>query len=441
MGDNWRYVPLPPLEKRLQRRYVGLVRSHGASMNALAGGPQAVPGVNRAFATTQAAFRFFHNPRISLKALAQPLIGYCREEAATACGRYLLVAHDWSPLSYVNHSRKRDRITFSRRHKPDGYEVQSALAISDCDGSPLAPLVISLRAADGVHCSRSWNVREALSPLDELGPAMSYIESLGLPRPVVHIVDAEADSVAHFRQWSDEEDRVFLVRGDDRLVEYQGREQKCSAIQEHCHQRGTFTLARNVEYHGEPAQQYVAEVPVRLLRPGFRNRPHTNDRRRIPGPPLALRLIIAEVRNEQGTVLATWFLFSNAATEVDAPTVALWYYWRWKIEEFFKLLKSAGIQAEQWQQETASAIACRLLVAAMACVVVWRLARSQHPQAPVARQLLVRLSGRQMKRGKEFTMPSLLAGMWVLLAMLQEIQQTPIEELQDLAKFIFPRPP
>jgi len=50
-------------------------------------------------------------------------------------------------------------------------------------------------------------------------------------------------------------------------------------------------------------------------------------------------------------------------------------------QSFFKLLKSAGHQVEHWQQETAEAIAKRLLVATMACVVVWQLARSAEPEA------------------------------------------------------------
>jgi hypothetical protein len=33
--------------------------------------------------------------------------------------------------------------------------------------------------------------------------------------------------------------------------------------------------------------------------------------------------------------------------------VALWHYWRWRIESYFKLLKSAGLQLEEWQQATA----------------------------------------------------------------------------------------
>jgi IS4 transposase len=45
--------------------------------------------------------------------------------------------------------------------------------------------------------------------------------------------------------------------------------------------------------------------------------------------------------SEDGEVLAEWLLLSNIK-DVDAATLALWYYWRWQIECFFKLLKSAG---------------------------------------------------------------------------------------------------
>src|SRR6266542_782106 len=106
-------------------------------------------------------------------------------------------------------------------------------------------------------------------------------------------------------------------------------------------------------------------------------------------------------------------------------------------------LSGAGPQFENLapqQQETAAALARRLLVASMACVLIWQLARSRAPQASRLRSLLIRLSGRQMKRGKEFTEPALLAGMWVLLAMLEVLRQHGMAELQGLAEFAFATP-
>ena len=50
-------------------------------------------------------------------------------------------------------------------------------------------------------------------------------------------------------------------------------------------------------------------------------------------------------------------------------------------QSYFELLKSHGQQLEQWQQETGPAIARRLLVASMACVVVWQLQADDTPQA------------------------------------------------------------
>jgi hypothetical protein len=416
-----------------------MVESHAQASQALASGIHALPDARSVFSATQAAYRFLNNPRVPLRALARPLIEAARSEAATACDRWALVVHDWSQLMYPGHDAKRDRIALSSRGGPEGYELQTALVVSDQDGTPLAPVAMSLRAADGVHCSRSLKVRPALSPLDELAPVMNFVEQQSLERPLVHIIDAEADSVAHFREWADN-GRFFLVRADDRLMEWEGSEQKCSAIRAVLEERNAFRDVRRVEYHGKPARQYVAEVAVRLLRAGQRNRPGVGDRQKIPGPPLPLRLVLAEVRNAEGQVLATWRLLTNLPADVDDSTVALWYYWRWSIEKYFKLLKSAGMNVEHWQQATAHAIAARLLVSSMACVTVWRLARSSHPQAENARQLLVRLSGRQMKRSQPWTMPAMLAGMWNLLAMLEVLHHYSPDELHELAQIAFAKP-
>lgn len=417
----------------MQQRYLKMVESHAQASQALASGIHALPDTRSVFAATQAAHRFLNNPRVTLRALVRPLIEAARDEVITSCDRWALVAHDWSQLMYPGHDAKRDRVALSSRGGPEGYELQTSLVVSDRDGSPLAPIALSLRAADGVHCSRSWKVRPPLSPLDELEPTMSYAERLSLGRPLVHIIDAEADSVAHFREWS-ARGHFFLVRADDRLVEWEGSERKCSAIRPLLVEHGAFRQVRAVEYRGMNAQQYVAEVSVRLLRAGQRNRPGVGDRQKLPGPPLPLRLVWAEVRSETGEVLATWRLLSNLPVEVEAPTVALWYYWRWSIEKYFKLLKSAGMNAEQWQQASAHAIAARLLVASMACVTVWRLSRSSHPQAEHARRFLVRLSGRQMKRSRPWTMPAMLAGLWNLLAMTEVLQQYSPHQIHELAQ-------
>src|SRR5437879_4946785 len=130
-------------------------------------------------------------------------------------------------------------------------------------------------------------------------------------------------------------------------------------------------------------------------------------------------------------------LLSNVpAAWATAEQLAFCYYWRWRIESFFKLLKSHGQQLEQWQQETGPAIARRLLVAAMACVVVWQLQADQSPEAAELKDLLVRLSGRQTKRKRPHTAPALLAGLWVLLSMLALLEHYDLDRLKALASRI-----
>lgn len=415
-----------------------MVEAHLAPAHQLASGIRSMPSSSKAFAATQAAYRFLHNDRVTLPDLAEPLLEAGRQMIPTACDQWVLVVHDWSELLFRRHHDKLDRAKLSATY-PEGYELQTALLVSDREGAPLAPVVLALHAADGVHCSREAQVRPALSKLDELDPAMRFIERQRFPRSLVHIVDAEADSVAHYRQWSTQANRHYLVRGDDRQVEHLGTSRRCSQIREELHRSDAMLLARTVDYHGQQGEQWVAEIPVVLTRPGQRNRPGVS-RQRIPGPPLPLRLVIAEFRTPDNPRAAVWYLFSNLPSDVSASTIALWYYWRWRVEGYFKLLKSAGMEVEQWRQETADAVAKRLLVASMACIVVWQLARSTNPEADETRKLLVRLSGRQMAWGKTFTAPALLAGMWVLLAMLHVLETYDLPTLKKLAANAYPRP-
>src|SRR5690606_13153156 len=104
-----------------------------------------------------------------------------------------------------------------------------------------------------------------------------------------------------------------------------------------------------------------------------------------------------------------------------------WYYWRWQIESFFKLLKSHGQELEHWQQETGEAIARRLLVAAMACVAIRGLQRDDSPEAAKTKAILIRLSGRSMKNGRTSTAPALLAGFMVLLSLNDLLDHTDVD--------------
>ena len=437
------YVPtLAGAEPRLKRRYTDLIVSQLSSAQCLASGVDASPTLAKGFATTQAAWRFYGNDRIKLPGLCMPLIEHARTSVPACCDDWLLVILDWSNLHFNAHESKQDRVGLSMNNDL-GYEMLTGLAVSDRDGSPIAPVCLELRAADGLHTTRCDQVGKPLSQLDGLEPVMDHLAGQQLSKPVVFIIDREADSVAHYRRWDASGKRFVIRANDSRLVLHNGKEQSLKKVAKGLH--GKMKRSRQVQYKGKLAEQFVAQTTVVLNRPAYQHRVDKKTGKKkhknIPAPALALRLIVAEVRDKNGKVLACWMLLSNLPSSVPASTLALWYDWRWHIQTYHKLLKSAGQEVEQWRQETAASLIRRLLVTAMSAVLVWQIARDQSPQAEQLRATLVKLSGRQMKRtrnAKGFTEPALLAGLCVLMPMLILLETMSLEDLKTVAHELMP---
>jgi hypothetical protein len=297
---------------------------------------------------------------------------------------------------------------------------------------------LSLWAQDGVHTTRSPDPLPDRAPLDEITEAIDSTAAVGLAKPTVHIVDRGGDSVGHYRRWQ-ARDQFFVVRARAvPQVEYDGQVLRLGAVVE----RLSFRAGQAVEISAAViGQQLVAETHVTITRPAFPHRQAQGvkeRRERDYGEPIRLRLIVSRILTPDDGVWAEWLLLTNVPEVVTAEQIAEWYVWRWRVESYFKLAKSAGHHVEQWQQESAGAIAKRLLVTAMACVVVWQLARTRSPQAETARGLLVRLSGRQTGRDRPATEPAMLAGLWVLLSALDALDEYDVEDLRDVAHLILP---
>jgi hypothetical protein len=340
---------LPDTDVRLSARFDLLVQEHMGHGHNVAAGPRVLPGENAAFAATQAAWRFYNNDCLSLPTLAQPSLAFARRAAKESCQCYALTVHDWSYLDYRTHTGKKDRVELSNAAEI-GYELRSGLLVSD-RGEPLASVCQDLRFAGGVHSSRHEKVQPSESCLDELEPVLSFVDGLEFGFPVVHIIDREADSVGHYRQWQAAK-HLFLIRADDdRIVKHEGIDQKLPEVVALLASRQAFVDTREVLWHGKLARQWIAETEVTLDRPAQPHRVGPDGRQKrvkVPGPAITLRLVISRVYDEKGNLLAQWLLLTNVPPEVGAAEIALWYYWRWRIESFFKLLKGAGQHVEQW---------------------------------------------------------------------------------------------
>jgi hypothetical protein len=398
----------------------------------LAAGVASIPSVSSSFAGTQAAWRFLNNERVTLAALAEPLREAGRKATDASQAPFVLLVHDWSKLSFSHSSTKGDIVQLT--HDSDiGYELTTSLLVSADDGTPLAPMEMHLLTAHGVLSTRGPAPRHR-AHLEQVLPTMKASATWGLSKPIVHVIDREADSIDHYRRW-DAAGHKWLVRADDRRILWNGQSFLLSEVAKKLRQRGQFSYVGTGSYQGRQAQLWVAETEVVLHRPAKKN--VKGRKYEKPGRPLTVRLIVAQIRNGAGRVLAQWLLLANVPTDwATAELLARCYYWRWRIESFFKLLKSHGQQIEKWQQQTGEAIARRLLVAAMACVVVWQLEDDDSPKAMELKNVLVSLSGRQTKRTRPHTAPALLAGLCSLLSVLALLEHYDLRQLKQLVATI-----
>lgn len=359
----------------------------------------------------QKLWRFTHNGNVPFSALLQPLLQTARTALLAKPGRVHLVVHDWSTIAFGTHPSKEDRKQLS--HDRDlGYDLHLALLVDATDGATVAPLDVTLTTATAALSTRPDGIaKHPAGHVDQVLPAMTAVADIDLGRArLVHVIDREADSVGHWRQWDPM--HTVLVRANDRQVLWNDQPAKLSTIHAAMKTSGGFVEGKAVKYRGRKARLFVAEASV-VLHKAAKTKVDGKSTA-VPGRPLTLRFVATEVRDADGEVLAKWWLLTNAPADWGSSAdVARWYYFRWRIESTFKLLKSAGFDVEEWRQRTGEALLRKLLVAIAGCVEVWRLESRSDASAEWLREILMRLSGRQVKRSQPVTTAGLLAGLWV----------------------------
>lgn len=361
-----------------------------------------------------------------------------RHEAAGTPG-VLLALHDWSTLSFGGHTSKADRATLTHAHDV-GYDLATVLIVRGDDGAPVAPAAVALTTADGVLSTGHDAPTAALPHIDQVLPAMQAVRDQDFGAAVVHVIDREADSVNHWRQWAGDGHHA-VVRADDRKVRDGDQPSTLMAVARRLDQAGAFREAGPARYHGRVARLFVAEADVVRHRPGKRyvGRGAEKKQVEVPGEPLPLRLVVSEVRDLEGRLLARWLLLSDVPEQMaDAATIARWYYFRWQIESLYKLLKRAGWQREGWRQRDGERLLKKLLLAFGACVSIWALERRDDEPSQALQELLMQLSGRQTKRRRRITTSGLLAGLWVLQSALGPLARHGPDQLKAMLESHLP---
>ena len=396
---------------------------------------------NLNMALIQSSWRFYNNDRVDENELFENIKDENKNIIQNIENDFVLVAHDWSWLDFKNHNSKEDLIVRNKKGnaKQRGYELHSSLVIDSNSGNPLTPIAMNLQTSKEIYSSYSKDLDITLTHLQELSKRCSYIDlevkNTNKDKKVIHIIDREADSVLFIRELQ-KENSLFLIRVKDNAKVYWD-DKKIDIKQKDLSKELDFGKeVGSIKYHKNQARLFVNECDVTITRDYSKMTTDSVGKKKlikIPGMPVKARFIVSRVVNRYNKVLATWMLITNVDKQkVDTKSIATWYYYRWNIESYFKLLKTTGFNLEKWQQEKPLALFKRLIVVALSIVLVFKLANSNDENAKKIREFLVKLSGKLMEYGVEYTLPALLTGLWVFLRLMDVLNTFSIEELNAL---------
>ena len=345
---------------------------------------------------------------------------------------------DWSHIDYKNHTSKKELISENRKDNciKKGLELQSTLAVSDITGEPIAPIAHNIKSNDKIYSTYNENITTNLTHLEELVHRVKWIkENLNSDKQIVHIVDRESDNVAFMRELVKIE-ALFLLRVKNNSKLYYPKEDIDIKQGDLADKLPLGKKIKSITYKKKKVKIYVNECNVEIKRDATKfitNKDGKKRLKRSKGDAIKARFIVERLVDEKQKIVAQWLLVTNILDEsVTAQTLATWYYYRWKIESYFKLLKSSGFNMEKWQQKEPIALFRRLLVVSYACVLVWKIANDNSKNAKRIREFLIELSGRLMERGKEFTYPALLSGLENFIQVLDIITLFKTDELLDM---------
>lgn len=375
MGQNW-------VETETAECDLGDVRLHrrlGLMLEALGDRPgKSLPTAFQDWSNTKAAYRFFSNGSVSEDKILE---GHFAASALRirATDGPILILQDTTEFSFkrsapekvgftkISTGRKLKEGRF-QKHAVCGLLMHASMAITP-DGLPL-----------GLTAAKFWSrskfkgtaaLKRKINPTRvpiEQKESMRWLDNLrrsteltGAPARCVHIGDRESD-IYELYCLAEELGTGFLVRSCvDRLAEDGGT--TIAKVMAEVQSSGTHEVRfRDAQGKDHCAKLSVKHATMTVRPPIGKQRKYRHQN---------LQIIHAEELNPpEGRAPVLWKLITNlpVTTHADAVHKLDWYALRWKIETFFRTLKT-GCRIEELRLATADRLANCI---ALCCVVAWR---------------------------------------------------------------------
>jgi hypothetical protein len=323
----------------------------------------------------ESLYRFFQNDRVTADALLRPH----RTATVQRCNEYpvVVVAHDTTGLSYRG---KRQGTGPMMGEYGNGFYLHASLAISaDGDQLPLGITALQTMVRPQVPYFKQELKQQRTAPFESQKWREGVDETASLPfeSAVVHVMDREAGSYDVLADMVMTAER-FVIRGQrTRLASKSTKPTLPTSstleLGELLNERET-TLTRTVRLSPRPrnrphaarvereAELHIRASSVVLMRPTKHYEP------------AHIRLNVVQVieRNTpEGEEPIEWTLFTTEPIDSNENIARVidYYRARWRIEEYFKALKS-GCAIEERQLTTFEALQKAL---AFFAPIAWRL--------------------------------------------------------------------
>lgn len=337
------------------------------------------------WAETKAAYRFFANDNVDndkiLSAHRKKTIERSAEEDT------VLVIQDTSYFIYTNHTKTNGlgELGYKQAKKTDrfysrGLVMHASLAVTE-SGTPLGLIDQNIYARQ-LHPENQKNIREVL-PVEEK-ESFRWIKSLRkagnekIGKQIITVCDRECDFYDFFKAANEEKAIVVIRASQDRTVNRESRWTKDSVklwdLLESSPSQGTVTVdvcSRDKKGHCKGREGRIAEISIKYssftMNPPANNPKHGKETL----PDINMYAVYAlEQHPPEGEKPIEWMLLTNlpVTTFDEAKEKIYWYSLRWRIEMFFKILKS-GFNVEACRLGEADRLIRYLTVMS---IIAWR---------------------------------------------------------------------
>ncbi|NQV32509.1 MAG: IS4 family transposase [Phycisphaeraceae bacterium] len=345
------------------------------------------------WAETKAAYRFFQNENVDV---GQIMAAHCDKTSMRATNHSTILAlQDTSYLVYTNHPKTQGlgKISMKKGKQIDkiysrGLVMHTCLAVTT-EGTPLGLLdqKIFARKLRPDHKRRKMGKKHIhdVLPVEEK-ESFRWIEALDATMmasagtQVVTVCDRECDFYDFFKAADQKSTSVLVRASQNRTVNRDSRyaEKDVKKLWDHIvsqPEAGSYIVnisAVQQTRHSKGRTARTAQMGIKFGE--FRmNPPRNNPKHKTETlPDIKLFAIhVLEKHPPEGEEPVEWMLLTNqpVTTLEEACERVHWYSLRWRIEMYFKVLKS-GFRVEACRLGTADRLICYLTVMS---IVAWRL--------------------------------------------------------------------